>query len=111
MKEYPFLAHLSSFAGRAVVFFFSTSVLLLFFYLLGNDQDFLDSTQTILLSVLSLSLALELVCAVYLVVFLARRVVRERKAFLVRWVLLVLSMLVCGGLLLVLRWLDSWLRS
>jgi hypothetical protein len=102
MKEYPFLAHLSSFAGRAVVFFF---------YLLGNDQDFLDATQTMLLSGLSLSLALELICAVYLVVFLARRVVRERKAFLVRWVLLVLSMLVCGGLLLVLRWLDSWLQS
>jgi hypothetical protein len=111
MKEYPFLAHLSSFAGRAVVFFFSTSVLLLYFYLLGNDQDFLDSTQTMLLSALSLSLALQLICGVYLAVALVRRVIRERKAFLVRWVLLVLSMIVCAGLLVVLRWLESWLRT
>ena len=52
MKGYPFLSRVSSFAGRAVVFFFIVSVLCLFFYVLGNDQDFLDSTQLFLLNCL-----------------------------------------------------------
>lgn len=111
MKQYPILSHLSSYTGRAVVFFFAASALLLFFFLVGNSQEFLDSTQAMLLSALTASLSLELVCGVTLAAFLVQRALIERRAFVVRWVLLVLSQIVSLALLLGLHWLRSWLRT
>ena len=111
MKAYPFLLHVSSFVGRAVVFFFVISLLLCFFYVLGNYQDFLDSTQLFLLSLLRVSLGLEIVCGIWCAGFLAFRTARERRPFLVRWILLVLSLLCCSGLLLALRFVQQWLQS
>jgi hypothetical protein len=111
MKAYPFLSRVSSFVGRAVVFFFMLSVLLFFFYLLGNYQDFLDSTQLFLLSLLRVTLGLELASGVWLAVFLVYRNVRERRPFLVRWILLILSLACCSGLLVTLRFVQQWLQS
>lgn len=111
MKEYPFLSRLSSFTGRAVVFFFLLSAILLFFYLLGNYQDFLDSTQVFLLSLLRASLGLELVTGVWLAAFLVYRNVRERRALILRWILLVLSLACCSVLLMALRYVQQWLQS
>jgi hypothetical protein len=111
MKGYPFLPRLSSFAGRAVVFFFVLSLLLCFFYVLGTYQDFLDSTQLALLALLRVSLGCEIACGIWLAVFLAYRGVYERRVFAVRWVLLLLSLIFCAGLLLVLRFVQQWLQS
>jgi hypothetical protein len=111
MKEYPFLTRLSSFTGRAVVFFFVLSVLLFFFYLLGNYQDFLDSTQLFLLSLLRLSLALELASGAYFAIFQVRLCVHERRPFVLRWVLILLSMSASGALLLALQYVRAWLRA
>jgi hypothetical protein len=47
----------------------------------------------------------------YLIVFLIRRNIRERRPFIVRWILLILSLIVCGGLLLALRYIQSWLQA
>ena len=102
MKEYPFLTRLSSFTARAVVFFF---------YLLGNYQDFLDSTQLFLLSMLRLALALELASGAYLAVFLVRHCLHSRRPFVLRWVLLALSMTSSGTLLLALQYIRAWLRA
>ena len=111
MKEYPFLTRLSSFTGRAVVFFFFLSLLLFFFYILGNYQDFLDSTQLFLLTLLRLALSLELASGAYLAIFLVRRTVHERRAFVLRWILLAFSMTALAALLLVLQYIRAWLRA
>jgi hypothetical protein len=111
MKEYPFLLRASSFAGRAVVFFFVLSALLCFFYALGNYQDFLDSTQLFLLRLLRVSLELELFCGAWLAGFLVYRNVREHRAFVARWILLVLSFACCTVLLVALRFMQQWLQS
>jgi hypothetical protein len=111
MKEYPFLTRLSSFMGRAVVFFFFLSVLLFFFYILGNYQDFLDSTQLSLLSFLRFALSLELACSAYFGILLVRQSVHERRAFIFRWVLLAFSTTGSVGLLLVLQYVRAWLHS
>ncbi len=111
MRAYLFVLRLSSLASRAVAFFFLCSLLLLFLYLLGNSQDFLDNTQLFLLGSLRVTLILELVCGMYLAVLLVVRTVRERKVFVLRSVLLVLSMVVCVALLLSIRFLQSWLRG
>ena len=111
MKEYPFLTRLSSFTGRAAVFFFFLSVILFFFYILGNYQDFLDSTQLFLLSLLRLTLALELASGAYLAIFLVRQSLHEHRPHIVRWVLLVFSMTGSGALLLALQYVRAWLHA
>ena len=111
MKGYPLLSQVSSFTGRAVVFFFTVSVLCLFFYVLGNNQDFLDSTQLFLLTCLRISLSLQILTSVWLAGFLVWRGVREHRAFIVRWVLLVLSFSVSTVLLAALRLVQQWLKS
>jgi Ca2+/Na+ antiporter len=97
--------------GRAAVFFFLSSLLLLFFYLLGNYQDFLDSTQFFILSILQGALILQLVCGFSLVVIIIARTITERRVFSLRFVFLLLSMAVSGALLFALRFLQSWLQS
>jgi hypothetical protein len=111
MKEYPFLLRASSFAGRAVVFFFVLSALVCFLYVLGNYQDFLDSTQLFLLRILRASLETEIFCGVWLAAFLVYRNVREHRPFVARWVLLVLSLASCLALLVALRFMQQWLQS
>ena len=111
MKGYRFLSHVSSFAGRAVVFFFLVSLLLLLLYVLGNYQDFLDSTQLFLLASLRVSLSLEIVTGVWLAGFLVYRNVSERRPFVVRWILLALAFSISAVLLAALRLVQQWLHS
>jgi hypothetical protein len=111
MKEYPILSRLSSFTGRAVVFLTAASALLLFLFIVGNYQEFLDSTQALLLSGLTGSLSLQVVCGIFLAVMLIRRSAVEGRPFVARGILLGLSVLACFALLLVLHWLRSWLRA
>jgi hypothetical protein len=111
MKAYPFLLRVSSFAGRAVAFFFISALLVLFFYLLGNYQDFLDSTQLFLLSLLNITLILQLVSGFYFAVFLSIRSFRERRFFVLRTILLILSLIFSAGLLVAMRFLQSWLQA
>jgi hypothetical protein len=111
MKGYPFLTHVSSFAGRAVVFFFILSLLSLFFYVLGNYQDFLDATQLFLLGCLRASLSLQLLCSIWLAGFLVYRAARERRPFVVRWVLLSVSFCASAVLLAALRLVQQWLHA
>jgi len=111
MKGYPFLHHVSSFAGRAVVFFFIVALISLFFYVLGNYQDFLDSTQLLLLASLRISLSLQLISSVWLAGLLVYRSTREHRAYVVRWVLLALSFSVSAVLLVALRLVQQWLHA
>ncbi len=81
------------------------------FYILGNDQDFLDSTQLFLLACLRISLSLEIITSIWLAGFLVWRSVREHRAFIVRWVLLALSFSASAVLLAALRLVQQWLHS
>jgi hypothetical protein len=109
MKGYRFLSRVSSFTGRAVVFCFILSALLFYLYVLGNDQDFLDSTQVLILSLLRISLSLELVTGFWLAGLLVYRTISEHRVLLLRGVLLVLSLVICGALLVALRMVQQWL--
>ncbi len=109
MKSYPFLTHLSSFAGRAVWFFALASIFLFFFFLLGNYQDFLDTTQTFLLNLLRLSLLLQIVCSALYVPLLIYRCLSERKWYVPRWVILVFGAVFGIVLLVLLSYVQLWL--
>jgi hypothetical protein len=111
MKGYRFLSRMSSFTGRAAVYFYALSVLLFFFYLLGGYQDFLDSTQVFLLSLLRVTLGLELIACVWLAGFLIYRGVQEHRAFVIRWILVALSLVSSAAFLVALRYVQQWLQS
>jgi len=111
MKGYSFLSRMSSFTGRAVVFFFIMSLVSLFLYILGNYQDFLDSTQLFLLACLRVCLSLEMITGIWLAGFLVYRNIHEHRPFIVRWILLALSFSASAVLLAALRLVQQWLHS
>ena len=111
MKGYPFLRQVSSFVGRAVVFLFCASAMLFFLYALGNQQEFLDSTQLLLLGLLRVTLWLEIAVGVWYAGFLLYRNVKERRPLFVRWLLLLLSLVVSSAFLATLQFVRQWLQS
>ena len=111
MHSHRFITHAASYTGRAVVFLFLVSALACFFFVLGNYQDFLDSSQVFLLSFLRVSLSLELVTGAWLAGFLVHRAVHLHRPFAVRALLLVASLAFCTVLLFILRYAQQWLQS
>jgi hypothetical protein len=94
--------------ARAVIFFFLFSLLLFLLYLLGNFQEFLDSTQVFLLQLLKVSLLAEVfVGLLYIIlVFFLRR---QRRLY-VKLILCSLSVVFCYLLLLAFSFLSAWFQ-
>ncbi len=93
-------------AGRTAVFCFLLSLLTLALYLLGNFQEFLDSTQVLLLILLRLALIAGILSALtYAVVSLV--VGRPRAG---RLILCFLSVVYSAALLLVTGFLSAWFQ-
>jgi hypothetical protein len=108
MRRVFFFDSLFWLIGRAVVFFFVLAALLFALYLLGNFQEFLDSTQALLLRLLRPALLAEVLLALLYVVLL---LVRARRRLLVgRLVLSFLSAVLCAGLLLATGFLSAWFQ-
>jgi hypothetical protein len=94
--------------ARTVVFFFIFSLLLFLLYLLGNFQEFLDSTQIFLIQLLKISLLAEVFVGLLylLMVFLLRR----QRRFLGKVILCSLSVTACFMLLLAFSFLSAWFQ-
>ena len=105
-KRSLFLESLYWLAGRTAVFCFVLSQLSLALYLLGNFQEFLDSTQVLLLVLLRLALIAGILSAlIYAAVSLV--VGRPRAG---RLILCFLSITYSAALLLVTGFLSSWFQ-
>ena len=101
-----FLESLYWLAGRTAVFCFLLSQLALALYLLGNFQEFLDSTQVLLLTLLRLALLAGILSSLtYAVVSFAAR--RPRAG---RLILCFLSIVYNAALLLVTGFLSAWFQ-
>ncbi len=108
--NHSILELLARLAGKGVAFFFILSLLLLCMYLLGNFQDFLDSSQLFLLRGLEVALLLEVAfSALYLAALLAQALSAGRFRFL-RVSLSSLALLFGFGLLLGLKFLAAWFQ-
>lgn len=94
--------------ARGVVFFFLFSLLLFLLYLLGNFQEFLDSTQVLLIQLLKASLLAEVfIGLVYILsVFFLRRARRQY----VKLILCSFSVVFCCLLLLAFSFLSAWFQ-
>ena len=101
-----FLDSLYWLAGRAAVFCFVLSILALALYLLGNFQEFLDSTQVLLLTVLRLALLAQVLSAL-LYVPVSFALGRQRVA---RLLLCFLSAAFSVALLLATGFLSAWFQ-
>ncbi len=101
-----FLESLYWLAARTAVFCFVLSQLALALYLLGNFQEFLDSTQVLLLALLRLTLIAGILAA--LVFAVVSIVVGRPRAG--RLILCFLSIVYSGALLLVTGFLSAWLQ-
>jgi len=90
------------------VFFFIFSLLLFLLYLLGNFQEFLDSTQIFLIQLLKVSLLAEVFVGLLylLMVFLLRR----QRRFIGKVILCSLSVVTSFLLLLAFSFLTAWFQ-
>jgi len=93
-------------AGRTAVLCFALSLLTLALYLLGNFQDYLDSTQVLLLALLRLALLAGILAALtFAAVSLA---LGRPKAG--RLILCFLLVVYSGALLLAAGFLSAWFQ-
>ncbi|MBN2553182.1 MAG: hypothetical protein JXB06_10455 [Spirochaetales bacterium] len=94
--------------ARVVVFFFIFALLLFLLYLLGNFQEFLDSTQIFLIQLLKVSLLAEVFFGLLylLLVFLMRR----QRRLLGKLILCFLSIVGSFLLLLAFSFLSAWFQ-
>jgi len=84
------------------------SLLFLGLYLLGNFQDFLDTSQLFLLKSLEISLLIELVLSLFYIIFILFYAVSSGKLALLKLILAFLSLLFCFALVLALKFLSAW---
>jgi len=84
------------------------SLLLLGLYMLGNFQDFLDTSQLFLLKSLEFSLLIEVVLSLFYIIFILFYAVSTGKLRLLRLILAFLSLSFCFVLLLALKFLSAW---
>lgn len=102
------LSSLHWLVARTVVFFFIFSLLLFLLYILGNFQEFLDSTQIFLIQLLKVSLLAEVFTGLLylLIIFLLRR----QRRFLGKVILCSLSIVASFVLLMAFSFLTAWIQ-
>ncbi len=90
------------------MFFFIFSLLLFLLYLLGNFQEFLDSTQIFLIQLLKVILLAEVFTGLLylLIIFLLRR----QRRFLGKVILCSLSIVASFVLLMAFSFLTAWIQ-
>ena len=97
--------------SRASIVFFSLSIITFLLFLLGNVQEFLDSTQIVLLRVASISSFVYVVAAIYFIgISVVFRMHRERVGWH-RLVLVIIGFVVELGVLLVTNFIQSWIEQ
>lgn len=102
------LSSLDWLVARGVVFFFIFSLLLFLLYLLGNFQEFLDTTQIFLIKLLKTSLLTEVFLgALYIVLVFI--VGQQRRRYL-KLILCSLSVVLSYLLLLAFSFLSAWFQ-
>ncbi len=89
------------FLHRAVLFFTAFSVCLALFFFFGNVQEFLDTTQRMILAVLSLaSLITVLLAVILLVLELVLLIAQRKKLYLLLVAMCLVCLIVSAGLAL-----------
>ena len=99
---------LFSLLGRLTVFFVLFSLLILFLYIIGNYQEFLDSSQFMLLKILEVVSLFGGISGMYYIFFLFFVAITEKKLMVLRFVLTIISIFLCIFLFAGIKFLSSW---
>ncbi|MBN2535314.1 MAG: hypothetical protein JXB88_20710 [Spirochaetales bacterium] len=99
---------LFSLLGRLTIFFVLFSLLLLFLYIIGNYQEFLDSSQFLLLKLLEIISLFGAICGMYYIFFLFFIALLEKKILILRFILTILIIILCSILFTGIKFLSSW---
>ena len=102
---------LPSVIGRIILFLFVFNLLILFLYFLGNFQDFLDSTQVILLFLFERGCFVFIVGSAYYAVLLLSLGIGNRSFRSVRFIFTILGIIMLGVLLLLVKFLGAWFEG
>ncbi|MBA7659228.1 hypothetical protein ES703_67202 [subsurface metagenome] len=108
MRRVFLLTTLYEVISRGTIFFFIQSVILFSLYLLGNFQEFLDSTQIFLLKLLEVSLLLEVFLGIFHIVLIF--FIDQKKHRFLKLILSFISVLFCYSLLLGFKFLAAWFQ-
>ena len=96
---------------RTVLFSFIMSSAVLVLYILGNYQEFLDTTQTLLLKILTVSVSFEVLVSIYYLGFLIFYAVQRRRRYIFRILFGFLSLVFCAVVLMLTKLITSWLTG
>jgi hypothetical protein len=99
---------LFSLLGRLTLFFILFALLVLFLYIIGNYQEFLDSSQLLLLKILEVVSLFGAIIGMYYIFFLFFIALLEKKIFILRFILTFLSIIVSIFLFSGIKFLSSW---
>ena len=80
-------------------------------FLLGNLQEFLDSTQVFLLRVTGVSTFLYVVCGVYFLGISVVQLIRRGRVGALRVIFIVTGLVISTGILLFTNFLRSWVEQ
>ena len=94
--------------SRGLVFFFILSLLTLSIYLLGNFQEFFDTSQIFLLQLLEINLLFEVFLGLFYIFLVF--VMKKKKQLFVKLILSFLSVVFCFFLLLTFKFLSAWFQ-
>ena len=97
--------------GRICGFLFAMSAVLVSLFILGNAQEFLDSTQMMLLEMLQGVTLLFLIVSLYYEALLVILGIRFRTFMTARFVAVLFGILVDGTIFGFINFLRTWVRS
>jgi hypothetical protein len=97
--------------SRVCVFLFSLFLISFLLFLLGNLQEFLDSTQLVLLRVSGAAAFFYVVATIYFIVIAVAMAIRRLEVGWYRVVLAVIGLLLAAGVLLFTNFLRSWIEQ
>jgi len=99
---------LFSVLGRLTFFFVIFSLFILSLYIIGNYQEFLDSSQFLLLKMLEIISLFAGISSMYYIFFLLFIALIEKKIMLLRFILTSLSIILSIVLFSGIKFLSSW---
>jgi hypothetical protein len=99
---------LFSLLGRLTFFFVVFSLFIFSLYIIGNFQEFLDSSQFLLLKLLEIISLFAGIFSLYYIFFLMFIAIMEKKVMPLRFILTSLSILLSILLFSGIKFLSSW---
>ncbi len=94
---------------RLCVLFFALNIIVFALFLIGNLQEFLDSTQLLLLRIAAVSSFLYVVFGVYSMILAIVQIIRGGYVHALRFVLNIFGLIISGGVLFFSNFLQSWI--